>query len=40
MSLPFEKMFIFQDEPLFYSLYRVLPAGEAPIEGVARIGGP
>jgi len=23
LSLPFEKMFIFQDEPLYYSLYRV-----------------
>ena len=23
MSLPFEKMFLFQDGPLYYSLYRV-----------------
>jgi len=36
MSLPFEKMFIFQDEPLYYSLYRVLPATAAPIDAAAR----
>ena len=40
MSLPFEKMFIFQDEPLYYSLYRVLPAGEAPTEGIAQVERP
>ncbi len=39
MSLPFEKMFIFQEGPLYYSLYRVLPAEEAPREGIARTRG-
>ena len=38
MSLPFLKMFIFQDEPLYYSLYRVLPAAEAPMDAVTRKG--
>ena len=33
MSLPFEKMFIFQDGPLYYSLYRV---GEPVSDGIAR----
>lgn len=36
MSLPFWKMFIFQDEPLYYSLYRVLPAVEVSTDGIAR----
>jgi hypothetical protein len=40
MSLPFEKMFLFQDGPLFYSLYRVLPVEEAPTEGIARVRSP
>ncbi len=39
MSLPFEKMFIFQEGPLYYSLYRVLPEEEAPRDGVARAQG-
>lgn len=33
LSLPFEKMFIFQDEPLYYSLYRV--EGQSPSDGPA-----
>jgi hypothetical protein len=36
MSLPFEKMFIFQKGPLYYSLYRVLPAGSAPTDAFTR----
>ena len=40
MSLPFEKMFIFQEGPLYYSLYRVLPAEEAPTEGITVLAWP
>ena len=36
MSLPFEKMFIFQDEPLYYTLYRVIPPEDAPTDAVTR----
>jgi hypothetical protein len=36
MSLPFEKMFMFQEEPLYYSLYRVLSAEEALTDAIKR----
>jgi hypothetical protein len=36
MSLAFEKMFIFQEEPLFYSLYRVLDDDEITTDAVTR----
>jgi len=36
MSLPFEKMFMFQEEPLYYSLYRVLSTEDALTDAIKR----